>query len=301
VLRPGGVLVAAAISRFASTYDGLLRVHLDEPAFQTIVERDLLEGQHRNPTRRPEWFTTAYFHLPDELGQEVAEAGLRLDAVLAVEGPGGMLPDVGTPCRSGPARAGIDRDPACRGRAEPARRKLPSFPPGGTAGFIQQGNRVQRCTWLDTRSAHTACMGSLSEYGRRVRAYCRGRTQPRVPPGLVPEVPPPRPGWPGRRPAPGADHRQVRRAGLECPGAGGHARPGAPGRPLRSRRLPARLAHQLKGATSRALRQEFPQLRSRLPTLWSKSYFVASVGRVSEATIGRYIAEQTTRPTKGVP
>jgi ubiquinone/menaquinone biosynthesis C-methylase UbiE len=94
VLRPGGVLAAAAISRFASTYDGLLRSHLDEPGFQTIVERDLLEGQHRNPTRRPEWFTTAYFHLPDELGQEVAEAGLRLDAVLAIEGPGGMLPDV---------------------------------------------------------------------------------------------------------------------------------------------------------------------------------------------------------------
>jgi putative transposase len=64
---------------------------------------------------------------------------------------------------------------------------------------------------------------------------------------------------------------------------------------------PARLAHQLKGATSRALRAEFGQLRSPLPTLWSRSYLVASVGRVSEATIGRYIAEQTTRPTKGLP
>ena len=42
-------------------------------------------------------------------------------------------------------------------------------------------------------------------------------------------------------------------------------------------------------------------LRSRLPTLWSRSYFVASVGRVSEATIRRYIAEQTTRPTKCMP
>ena len=65
--------------------------------------------------------------------------------------------------------------------------------------------------------------------------------------------------------------------------------------------FPARLAHQLKGATSRVLRAEFPHLRSRLPTLWSKSYFVASIGRVSEATIRRYIAEQPTRPTKGAP
>ena len=95
VLRPGGVLVAAAISRFASTMDGLLRGYLDEPGFEAIVERDVRDGQHRNPTGRPEWFTTAYFHLPEELGGEVAEAGLRLGALLAVEGPAWMLPDIG--------------------------------------------------------------------------------------------------------------------------------------------------------------------------------------------------------------
>jgi putative transposase len=64
---------------------------------------------------------------------------------------------------------------------------------------------------------------------------------------------------------------------------------------------PALVAHQCKGITSRVLRAEFPHLRSRLPTLWSRSYLVASVGRESEATIGRYIAEQTTRPEKGKP
>ena len=54
---------------------------------------------------------------------------------------------------------------------------------------------------------------------------------------------------------------------------------------------PALVAHQCKGFTSRVLRAEFPHLRSRLPTLWSKSYLVTSVGHVSAATIGRYIAE----------
>jgi putative transposase len=62
---------------------------------------------------------------------------------------------------------------------------------------------------------------------------------------------------------------------------------------------PALVAHQCKGFISRVLRAEFPHLRS--PTLWSRSYFVASVGRMSEATIRRYIAEQTTRPEKGKP
>lgn len=59
---------------------------------------------------------------------------------------------------------------------------------------------------------------------------------------------------------------------------------------------PSYIANQLKGATSRALRQEFPHLRSRLPTLWSRSFFVASVGAVSAATVRRYIDTQYERP-----
>jgi putative transposase len=58
---------------------------------------------------------------------------------------------------------------------------------------------------------------------------------------------------------------------------------------------PAKIAAQLKGYTSRILRQEFRFLRSQLPSLWSRSYFIGSVGRVSEATVRRYISEQKTR------
>jgi ubiquinone/menaquinone biosynthesis C-methylase UbiE len=94
VLRPGGIVAAAAISRFASTIDGLLSGALDDPAFEANVVRALGDGRHRNPERRPGWFTTAYFHLPDELAGEVRAAGLVLDALLAVEGPGAFLPDV---------------------------------------------------------------------------------------------------------------------------------------------------------------------------------------------------------------
>lgn len=54
----------------------------------------------------------------------------------------------------------------------------------------------------------------------------------------------------------------------------------------------AEIVNRLKGRTSRALRREFPSLRSRLPTLWSRSYFAATVGAVSEATIRRYIEAQ---------
>jgi putative transposase len=54
----------------------------------------------------------------------------------------------------------------------------------------------------------------------------------------------------------------------------------------------AEIVNRLKGRSSRILRQEFPALRSRLPTLWSRSYFAATVGAVSEQTIRRYIADQ---------
>ena len=86
-------MVAAAISRFASTIDGLLRGFLLDPEFEAIIERDVREGQHRNPTERPEWFTTAYFHRPDELADEVARAGLAVENLYGIEGPAWMLPD----------------------------------------------------------------------------------------------------------------------------------------------------------------------------------------------------------------
>ena len=60
-------------------------------------------------------------------------------------------------------------------------------------------------------------------------------------------------------------------------------------------RAPAHLAAQFKGFTSHVLRREFPHLRSRLPTLWSRSYYIATVGTVSEAMIRRYIEAQKGR------
>ena len=49
---------------------------------------------------------------------------------------------------------------------------------------------------------------------------------------------------------------------------------------------------QMKGRSSRILRQEFPWLRSRLPTLWTNSYFVSTVGGAPLAVITQYIENQ---------
>jgi ubiquinone/menaquinone biosynthesis C-methylase UbiE len=94
VLKPGGRLFAAGISRFASALDGLSHDALQDPQFAAIVERDLREGQHRNPTGRLEYFTTAYFHHPDELRAEVSDSGLTFEGLYGLEGPGWLLPDI---------------------------------------------------------------------------------------------------------------------------------------------------------------------------------------------------------------
>lgn len=53
-----------------------------------------------------------------------------------------------------------------------------------------------------------------------------------------------------------------------------------------------RVIKQLKGASARRLRMEFPELKSRLPCVWTRSYFCCTVGHISEATIRRYIEMQ---------
>ncbi len=93
MLRPGGRLLAMAVSRFASLLDGLYRGWLGDPIFRPIVDQDLADGQHRNPdpVGRPEFFTTAYFHTPDGLAAEIGQAGFTGVTVYGVEGPGWPL------------------------------------------------------------------------------------------------------------------------------------------------------------------------------------------------------------------
>lgn len=90
-LKPGGLLFAAVISRFASAFDGLLRNFAKDPKFFRIVQRDLKDGQHRNPGNHPQYFTTAFFHHPDELRVEMKEAGFESSQLYGLEGPGWLL------------------------------------------------------------------------------------------------------------------------------------------------------------------------------------------------------------------
>jgi len=93
VVAPGGVVMGAAISRYASLIDGLVHGRFHDPAFREIVANDVAEGRHDNPDDVPGWFTTAFFHTGQDLISEVADSGLILRSLLAIEGPGTVIAD----------------------------------------------------------------------------------------------------------------------------------------------------------------------------------------------------------------
>jgi SAM-dependent methyltransferase len=96
VLRPNGLLFAAAISRFAPLFESLVAGFVDAPGFAPILDQDLRDGQHRNDTGNPNFFTTAYLHQPEELRSEVQEADFRVMEVAGIEGPAWIAPDFET-------------------------------------------------------------------------------------------------------------------------------------------------------------------------------------------------------------
>jgi ubiquinone/menaquinone biosynthesis C-methylase UbiE len=94
VVRPGGIVCAVGITRFASLFNGLMHGLLEDAEFAGVVEQDLRDGQHRNPSNNPGYFTTAFFHHPAELRAEAEEAGLEIVEIVSVQGPPDwMVPD----------------------------------------------------------------------------------------------------------------------------------------------------------------------------------------------------------------
>jgi ubiquinone/menaquinone biosynthesis C-methylase UbiE len=93
MLKPCGVVAAVGISRFAALLDGLWQGWLSDPLFRVIAERDLVDGQHRNPdpVRYPQWFTTAYFRHPEQRIDEVRGAGFDALSLHGIEGPGALM------------------------------------------------------------------------------------------------------------------------------------------------------------------------------------------------------------------
>ena len=67
---------------------------MDDPEFVDIIRRALAEGQHRGVSGTTRYFTTAFFHRPDDLAAEVREAGFRRKGLFTVQGPAQFAADL---------------------------------------------------------------------------------------------------------------------------------------------------------------------------------------------------------------
>jgi ubiquinone/menaquinone biosynthesis C-methylase UbiE len=92
VCTPGGVVLAAAISRLAPALDGISNGWIvDKHKFETVLMQ-MAEGASGD--REPGFAAISYFHFPEELAEEARDASLDVECVLGIEGPGGFLPDL---------------------------------------------------------------------------------------------------------------------------------------------------------------------------------------------------------------
>ncbi len=94
VLRPGGVLIAEAISRYLPLIKVLSKDMLDDTRLAPLIIRTLRTGQHR-PDPDLDFFTTAFFHHPSGLKREVSKTGFIPRTLFAVEGPIRLLKEFG--------------------------------------------------------------------------------------------------------------------------------------------------------------------------------------------------------------
>jgi ubiquinone/menaquinone biosynthesis C-methylase UbiE len=88
VLRPGGVIAAAGISRYAAILDGLVFHPALHTRLAAMRRSSLIDGQYRNDSGDSRYFTTAYFHRPEDLAEELVDAGFTDTRVLGIDGPG---------------------------------------------------------------------------------------------------------------------------------------------------------------------------------------------------------------------
>jgi ribosomal protein S18 acetylase RimI-like enzyme/SAM-dependent methyltransferase len=176
VLVPGGLLVTAYISRFASLVDGYCSAYMDDPAFDAMVDRDLGTGEHLPPDH-DRYFTEAYFHRPEEIGTEILEAGLTDFELLAVEGPLWTVPDLGVRLADGARRrqllasiSRLEREPSLMGYS---------------AHLLAVAHKRQEAPRGHERDARAACTGAIEivpileahipGFHRALYAVCRER------------------------------------------------------------------------------------------------------------------------------
>lgn len=93
VLKPGGLLLAFAISSYASTLFAIRHGHVWDKDYLAICESEVTTGHHERPAGWQSGFITTFFHHPSVLIAELQEGGFACESVLGIHGPAWNVPD----------------------------------------------------------------------------------------------------------------------------------------------------------------------------------------------------------------
>ncbi len=94
VLRPNGILLAFAVTRYAGTFYGISSGHIYREDYRRMIRREVISGVRSNPPQENLTLPEAFFHLPEELCNEVGSAGFQCESILGIVGPAWMVPDL---------------------------------------------------------------------------------------------------------------------------------------------------------------------------------------------------------------
>jgi ubiquinone/menaquinone biosynthesis C-methylase UbiE len=87
ILKPGGMFLAVAISRFSVACNFGNKNQLHDPQIVALAKDVVETGKNNNPEYKHPFFASAYFHHPDEFEKEVKDAGFKDVQLLSIEGP----------------------------------------------------------------------------------------------------------------------------------------------------------------------------------------------------------------------
>lgn len=96
VLRPGGVLLAFAITRYAGAVYGITKGLIYDADYMKMIQTEVKTGRRTNPPDGISTFPNAFFHLPEELRSELEAVEFRCETVLGIIGPAWLVPQIDT-------------------------------------------------------------------------------------------------------------------------------------------------------------------------------------------------------------
>ena len=105
VLRPGGVVLAFAITRYAGAIYGITKGLIYDADYRRMIRTEVKTGHRTNPPNEINTLPNAFFHLPEELGRELEATGFQCEALLGVIGPAWLVPEIDTAWRDSTKRA----------------------------------------------------------------------------------------------------------------------------------------------------------------------------------------------------